>query len=449
MQDLNQLQNNNCVCCLEPVADLTRSVELSKKIRLEIENVLQIKINVVNLVNKVVCSQCIDNIKAFVKFKNEILKAQKKLLSLLEQQNDCVEISDCDNTRRTSKQSSEANHFCPICNKYFTEARKVKLHVDRIHLRKRDYKCDKCHYSAFKKYDILLHMNNMHKLKAQTMSICPTCGFAFTSNSRLNIHIRRKHLKQTMKKFTCDRCGHQASLLNELKRHIATHLPRDLKETFRCVDCKAVLSSKGSLKVHHDSKHSDKPSISCFCGKSFRQKSVYSRHYQVLHNGIKAFKCDLCQKEFSGKSHLMYHVKAFHSVISTSITCEICGNQYKNKDTLKKHLIYHSSPKFKCAICSKKFHENKKLLDHMSSHRQLEFPCQHCTRSFRLESQLRYHLRKVHFKEKQTFKCELCSATFTRKSTYREHAQRKHKELDDETMTQFLERIKIALPEKQ
>lgn len=349
------------------------------------------------------------------------------------------------------RRKSKANHYCTFCNKYFTEARKVPLHIARIHLKKRDFRCDLCPYAAFKKYDILLHLNNIHKPKDLVVkaSICPMCGLPFSSNSRLNVHIRRKHSTTTAKKLHCDLCGHRAAVLNEIRRHVLTHLPKELKESFPCADCGAVLSSKGSLKVHRDSKHEAKaPSIVCFCGKSFRQKSVYARHFRVIHRQVKAFKCSFCGKDFSGKNHLNYHVKARHSETSTMVTCEICGNRYKNEDTLKKHLIYHAEPKFECSLCRKKFHENKKLLDHMSAHEKLEFPCTSCTRSFRLESQLRYHNKKVHFKDKTTFRCELCSSTFTRKSTYRDHALRQHKELAKDSMAEFLERIKNSFPEE-
>lgn len=448
-------------------------IELSRNIRLRFRELMQI--NTV-LRGSTICFRCDLKLNEFTKFKNEIIEAQKKLDSQLKGNlDDKLDLSTSkidykaqqveleldvkrehtspkkSDSRSTNKpRSAVDSHFCPFCNKYFTETRKVPLHIARIHAKKKDFQCDLCLYKAFKKYDLILHFNNIHRSKDLIVkaSICFMCGLPFSSNSRLNIHIRRKHSQETIRKLCCDLCDHRATVLNEIRRHVNTHLPKELKQSFPCVDCGAILSSKGSLKVHRDSKHDMKvPSIICFCGKSFRQKSVYSRHYQVLHKGIKAFKCKFCGKDFSGKSHLNYHVKALHSV-STMITCEICGNRYKNEDTLKKHLIYHADPKFECTVCRKKFHENKKLLDHMSAHEKLQFSCRHCNRSFRLESQLRYHNKKVHFKDKTTFKCELCSSTFTRRSTYRDHALRQHKELEKESMTQLLEKIKNAVPEE-
>lgn len=460
---------NICGSCGKYIEENLREIELSEKIRRRFRELMQFDIV---LSGSIICSSCDSKITEFKKFKNEITEAQKRLdkhwkgnsddnrdlspsktdhkdqqiiKSELKVEKDHESSKKCNRTKSTAD-----SHYCRFCNKYFTETRKVPLHIARIHCKRKDFQCDLCPYKAFKKYDLALHFNNIHKPKDLIVktSICPMCGLPFSSNSRLNIHIRRKHSQETVRKLCCDLCDHRATVLNEIRRHVNTHLPKELKQSFPCVDCGAILSSKGSLKIHRDSKHDMKvPSIICFCGKSFRQKSVYSRHYQVLHKGIKAFKCKFCGKDFSGKSHLNYHVKALHSV-STMITCEICGNRYKNEDTLKKHLIYHANPKFECTVCRRKFHENKKLLDHMSAHEKLQFSCQHCTRSFRLESQLRYHNKKVHFKDKTTFKCELCSSTFTRKSTYRDHALRQHKELEKESMTQLLEKIKNAVPEE-
>ncbi|KAG5680416.1 hypothetical protein PVAND_009924 [Polypedilum vanderplanki] len=377
-----------------------------------------------------------------------------KYLESLEQPQKLKSSMNIESKRKIRRKNtpSEKDHFCKYCSKYFTEARKVKDHIKRVHLRRKDYKCDHCSYCAYKKYDIYLHITNIHKPKSllEKTAICPTCGLAFLTNSRLNIHIRRKHLQAIMRKLKCDICGHSTVTLNELRCHMKIHLRKELREKYNCEFCEAVFISKGSLKTHKDVKHlRTNIEIKCFCGKIFKQKSVYQRHYDVIHLGQKAFKCSDCNKAFSGKTHLDYHKKAAHSDEISSIPCEICGKLYKSAETLKRHLIYHSDdPKYKCAECGRMFYENKKLLDHQSVHKTLEFPCIHCDKSFRLETQLNYHLKKVHFKEKLTFKCELCLTTFTRKSTYRDHALRQHKELSQDSLSEFLKRIKKSIPEE-
>lgn len=358
-------------------------------------------------------------------------------------------------TKTSSKKKSsrkeideDNDHFCPVCDKYFTEARKVKTHVERIHLKKKNFACDLCEYTAYKKYDVFLHFQNVHKPKDQieNKSTCPECGMSFLTNSKLNMHIQRKHQKN--KRFGCDICGIFMTTLNEMRIHVKTHLSKDLRESYKCEFCEAVFYSKGSLKNHKDVKHGmSKHDFICFCGKVFKLKSVYQRHFNVVHMGEKRFKCMDCNKAFSVKAHLENHRQAIHT-IQTGIPCEKCGLVLKNNETLKKHMIYHDPPKFQCPTCFKMFHENKRLQDHQSAHTTLEFACTYCSQSYRLESQLQRHLKRVHIKEKLTFRCELCMATFTRKSTYRDHALRQHKELSSEMMTEFLQKIKKCIPEE-
>lgn len=340
------------------------------------------------------------------------------------------------------------DHFCPVCDKFFTEARKVKTHVERIHMKKKNFRCDLCDYTAYKKYDILLHSNNIHKSKEklENKSTCPDCGLSFLSNSKLNMHIQRKH--QKFKRFGCDVCSLRTTTLNEMRIHVKTHMSKELREIFSCSFCNAVFYSKGSLKNHKDVKHDvNKREYICFCGKIFRLKSVYQRHFNVVHMGEKNYKCDQCPKSFAVKAHLENHREAIHT-IQTGIPCDKCGLVLKNNETLKKHLIYHLPPRYQCTTCFKMFHENKKLQDHQSVHTTLEFSCTFCAQSYRLDSQLQRHIKRVHIKEKTTFRCVICQSTFTRKSTYRDHALRQHKELTGNLMTEFLQKIKKSIPEE-
>lgn len=155
--------------------------------------------------------------------------------------------------------------------------------------------------------------------------MCPTCGESFLTNSRLNIHIRRKHLKAIMRKIMCDLCGHKTATLNELRCHMKVHFAKELRERYKCEYCDSFFYSRGSLKTHRDVKHlfTEDNIITCFCGKVFKQKSVYQRHYDVIHLGQKHFKCSECSKAFSGKTHLEYHKRAAHLDIVPSIPCEV------------------------------------------------------------------------------------------------------------------------------
>ena len=44
-----------------------------------------------------------------------------------------------------------------------------------------------------------------------------------------------------------------------------------------------------------------------FCGKTYSQNSHLQHHIRSVHEGIKANKCELCDKEFVRKESLTYH----------------------------------------------------------------------------------------------------------------------------------------------
>lgn len=326
----------------------------------------------------------------------------------------------------------------------------MNKHIQRMHYSIKDVLCDKCPYTCRNTSEMKFHMIRSHipKEHRPRNAICPTCGAGFATNGFLNHHIRRKHLQHVYRKILCDICGYKAAVVHHMKSHMIKHVSKQSLTPLKCQDCDAVYYLKSSLLIHRDAHHSSKPSIVCFCGKSFRQNGTYKKHCQVVHEGFKPHQCTVCSKKFSGKQHLGYHMRALHSEIELK-PCEYCGKQFRTEESLKRHLAFHLPARFSCKLCNEKFHENRLLMDHMSKHEKLEFQCHHCDRSYRLQSQLKTHLSKNNaFRDKTTFKCELCSSTFTRKSTYREHAMRMHKELSKDELAAFIEKIKKSIPEE-
>lgn len=71
------------------------------------------------------------------------------------------------------------SHSCPICQKYFSARKKVKLHVKRVHKQIKDHNCDECEYKAHTKWDILRHIKTNHlppDPDPKDFRICPDCG---------------------------------------------------------------------------------------------------------------------------------------------------------------------------------------------------------------------------------------------------------------------------------
>lgn len=338
--------------------------------------------------------------------------------------------------------------FCPYCDKWFKEKRKVTSHIKRMHTESKNHSCDLCGYKGFGKYEVFRHMKVNHLpreiLNAERV-LCPECGDYSMNSSTLRKHMRTKHLK--IKKYSCDLCECRYYEKNKLRRHIMnTHAPKELRTTFPCDECGIVLVSRGSLKTHKLI-HGEKQ-FKCFCGKEFRQRGTLNTHIRGVHNREKRFQCAICDGCFFDASYLKKHTILVHGE-KQEITCHVCGKTMCSESSLKIHMKSHEEPKFQCEVCFRKFHRLPQLQDHMEAHTILEFPCAHCSRSFRKEAQLNHHLKRVHFKERTTYNCELCASSFSRKHTYRDHVIKNHNTQSANMMAALMDRIKNAIPEEK
>jgi hypothetical protein len=122
------------------------------------------------------------------------------------------------------KRNKKSGEICPICQKYFTSTKKVKLHIQRVHKQIKNHKCDECKYRAHTKWDILRHIKTNHmpaESDPKDLRICPDCGKVLKGNNHLNFHIKTKHLKLT--KYSCDICEFKSYGKYEIRSHIEIH----------------------------------------------------------------------------------------------------------------------------------------------------------------------------------------------------------------------------------
>ena len=79
---------------------------------------------------------------------------------------------------------------------------------------------------------------------------------------------------------------------------------------------------------------------------------------------------------------------------------ESCGKIFKDKTSLKKHMIIHGEKLFICNICQKKFLDNSKLRRHSLVHSgEKPYSCPVCNKKFSLDFNLKTHMR-IHSGEK-------------------------------------------------
>ena len=109
---------------------------------------------------------------------------------------------------------------CGICAMLFTREYDLRRHIERIHEKIRDHKCEKCGKAFYKERELEKHARNCEILSHFK---CPLCNKTFGGFSYLKKHIQLVHKK--MKKYECEKCG-DTLFPKELKQHI-----KDFHET--------------------------------------------------------------------------------------------------------------------------------------------------------------------------------------------------------------------------
>ncbi len=108
----------------------------------------------------------------------------------------------------------------------------------------------------------------------------------------------------------------------------------------------------------------------------------------------KAFKCEICGNGFTQKGSLKTHIQTIHE--GQNFTC-FCGKVFTQKGNLKKHIqTIHEGQNFTC-FCGKVFTEKGSLTRHkLSAHEGKRFKCERCGNDYSDPSDLRRHFKKAH-----------------------------------------------------
>ena len=74
----------------------------------------------------------------------------------------------------------------------------------------------------------------------------------------------------------------------------------------------------------------------CRSGFTTNWKNSLLRHIKTVHEGIKAHKCDLCEKSYTSGNSLKIHIKSVHEGINDH-KCNLCNKAYGSTYGLKYH----------------------------------------------------------------------------------------------------------------
>ena len=225
--------------------------------------------------------------------------------------------------------------FCDYKSKY---KQAVTHHVERVHLKKRDYNCDQCKKSFHQECDLRKHINTVH-LK-QRRFVCETCGFPCVTKQSLEKHIINKHKKPVLQ---CSHCNYTETSAKRFYNHYnLSHIKNLTNVTTQCHTCARLFENEFILKLHIEFDHQATKYWCDQCGKQFSSKKGLNFHVSGVHQGFKPYKCDMCDKAFPSNGNLQTHIKIAHTKTG-SVKCKICGQGSANIFYARKHMKeFHS-----------------------------------------------------------------------------------------------------------
>nr|CAD7434786.1 unnamed protein product [Timema monikensis] len=150
----------------------------------------------------------------------------------------------------------------------------------------------------------------------------------------------------------------------------------------------------------------------------FKEKGSLKKHL-LIHSEQRKYKCDVCDKSFNLKSNFDSHLLG-HSE-QRKYKCDICDKSFKVKSNLYTHLLSHSEQRqYKCDVCDKTFKVKSNLYSHLLSHsEQRKYKCNVCEKSFKLKSNLNSHL--LSHSEQRKYKCDVCDKDFKVNGVLKRH----------------------------
>lgn len=198
----------------------------------------------------------------------------------------------------------------------------------------------KCPICVLTFTDLPKHHERQHLGKNK----CEECGRGFSKRDALRQHMINCHFELNIYKCVFKYCEKVFSKEEWLKQHLAKHSEQDIidycndiepEQKALAIKCPICDSSFEDLPSHFVSVHIIKKYKCDRCGIRYSTKKYLLQHKQVVHDGIKPYKCDFkgCCKVYGAKEQLRQH-RATHNWI---YDCELCSRLFPTLEKLKLH----------------------------------------------------------------------------------------------------------------
>ncbi|XP_072007252.1 zinc finger protein ZFAT isoform X2 [Engystomops pustulosus] len=321
---------------------------------------------------------------------------------------------------------------CEYCGKLFWYQVHYDMHV-RTHTREHLYYCSQCSYSSITKNCLKRHVIQKHSNLSMK---CPAQGCNYSSPDKYKLQAHLKvHAELDKKTYSCPSCEKSFSDDRLIKSHIKANHPEVSANLIS-----EVLGRKVQMKGLIGKRAAKCP----YCDSYFMKNGSDLQRHIWAHEGLKPFKCSVCDYATRSKSNLKAHMNR-HSTEKTHL-CDMCGKKFKTKGTLKSHKLLHTADgkQFKCTICEFTAGQKPQLLRHMEQHTSFKpFGCALCHYSCNIPGSLKRHYNKKHPNEECVnsasgevssealvlqggIKCPVCSFVYGTKWEFNRHLKSKH-----------------------
>ncbi|KAF7268218.1 hypothetical protein GWI33_018677 [Rhynchophorus ferrugineus] len=401
-----------------------------EKIKVDNKNISVLEL--LNLVHEVklhkgfpdeICATCLDQLRAFYKFKLQIEKSEsvlKKHLGPFDEkhasvspliQND-ISLNTLNFNRHRSSPISSVAFIKHEFNRPYQDGSCIDLKINEADIDlgllkiTDDYKDEANTSRSGRKRALENEATRENYEKSDTSdcddttqekddalkinpAVCTTCNKTFKSKYILNVHLKRHKFKG---QYLCPLCGKGFNSQGCLTRHTRVHTG---EKNYQCQICQKRFPSSNNLNIHLRTHTGVKPYLCNLCGKSFTNRTGLNFHVRT-HSKERPYICDVCGKSFGAQSHLDWH-KMIHTG-ERPFPCDQCDKAFIKKCDLQRHQSVHTGEKpFSCTYCDKKFSTKVHLQYHTMIHTE-ERPhqCPICSKGFIRRYYLRDHMVKHH-----------------------------------------------------